>query len=97
MVKERRGDRISAPDNELFEGDIWTGSQALSLGIVDALGDLRTVMRDRFGERVKIKTISSRGGLLRFWPGRAESGAARQTAQILAALEEWAAWKRFGL
>jgi serine protease SohB len=97
MVRERRGDRLQAPDAELFEGDIWTGSQALSLGLVDGIGNLRTVMRERFGERVKLHEVSPRGNLLRRWLGRgAAHGPERQAWAVLAVLEEWATWKRFG-
>lgn len=97
-VRERRGEKITAPDTELFDGDIWTGSQALSLGLVDGLGDLRTVMRKLFGERVKIHTVNpSSGGLLRRWLA---PGSSRDEGRVWAAIsvfEDWAHWKRFGL
>ena len=97
-VRERRGEKLAAPDSELFEGDIWTGSQALSLGLVDGLGDLRTVMRKQFGERVKLRTMNPpSGGFLR---RRFGPGSARDEERISAAIsvfEDWAHWKRFGL
>ena len=97
-VRERRGEKITAPDSELFDGDIWTGSQALSLGLVDGLGDLRTVMRKLFGDRVKIRTVNpSSDGLLRRWLG---AGSSRDEGRVWAAIsvfEDWAHWKRFGL
>lgn len=97
-VRERRGEKIKTPDTELFEGDIWTGSQALSLGLVDGLGEVRGVMRERFGDRVKLRAVNpAGGGLLRRWLG---AGASRDEARVWAALsviEDWALWKRFGL
>ena len=97
-VRERRGEKITAPDSELFDGDIWTGSQALALGLVDGLGDLRTVMRKLHGDRVKIRTANpSSGGFLRRWLG---GGASRDEGRVMAAIsvfEDWAHWKRFGL
>lgn len=97
-VRERRGEKITAPDAELFDGDIWTGSQAVSLGLVDGLGDLRSVMRKLFGDRVKIRTVNpSGGGILRRWLG---GGSSREEGRVWAAIavfEDWAHWKRFGL
>jgi serine protease SohB len=96
QVRDRRSDKLSAPEGELFEGDVWTGSQALSLGLVDGLGDLRSVMRRLFGERVKIRTISPPGGVLRRWLGGGR-GTEEQVWAALSVLEDWAHWKRFGL
>lgn len=99
MVQERRGSRLKGTESELFEGDVWTGRQALALGLIDGIGDLRAVMRARFGERVRLHSVSPRPGLLRRWFGRRtqESRIETQAWATLAALEEWALWKRYGL
>ena len=97
-VRERRGEKITAPDSELFDGNIWTGSQALSLGLVDGLGDIRTVMRKQFGDRVKIRTVNpSSGGFLRRWLGGGSSRDERRVWAAISVFEDWAHWKRFGL
>jgi len=97
-VRERRGEKITALDADLFDGDIWTGSQALSLGLIDGLGDLRTIIRKLFGDRVKICTVNpSSSGFLRRWLG---GGSSRDEGRVWAAIsifEDWAHWKRFGL
>src|SRR3954470_13862288 len=51
LVASRRPNLRQDGEN-LFTGAIWTGRQALELGLVDALGDVRSVMRARFGEKV---------------------------------------------
>lgn len=48
-VKEGRGDRL-AHDPEIFSGLIWTGEQALGLGLVDGLGSPGFVAREIIGE-----------------------------------------------
>ncbi|WP_163559083.1 signal peptide peptidase SppA [Halomonas sp. NO4] len=48
-VREGRGDRL-ADDERLFSGLIWSGEQALSLGLVDTLDSLGGVARARLGE-----------------------------------------------
>ena len=97
QVRERRGEKLTAPDSELFDGDIWTGSQALSLGLIDGLGDVRTVMRKLFGERVSIRDVSPSAGPLRRWVGGGASRAEESTLAVLSAVEDWSHWKRFGL
>ena len=58
LVRTRRADKISAPEEELFSGEFWTGSQAEKLGLIDGIGDLRSVMRERFGEKVRLVLIA---------------------------------------
>ncbi|MCY1535388.1 signal peptide peptidase SppA, 36K type [compost metagenome] len=50
-VQAGRGDRLQATNNpELFSGLIWTGEQALKMGLVDKLGDADFVAREMVGE-----------------------------------------------
>lgn len=48
QVKNGRGDRLK-DDSRIFSGLIWTGEQALDLGLVDALGSAGQVARDVVG------------------------------------------------
>ena len=97
-VLDRRGDKLTSPDTEeLFEGDIWTGSQALSLGLVDGLGDMRPTMRDVHGEKVKFRTISAKNNPIKRLLGSSEDRARQQVVSALSVVEEWAAWNRFGM
>jgi signal peptide peptidase SppA len=92
-VGERRGDRLKGAPEDLFSGDFWTGRQALDLGLVDGLGDMRTVMRREFGDKVRLVRIGERRSLFRFWRGpRGEEWL----DGLAAALEERALWSRFG-
>ena len=50
-VKKGRGDRLQeAAHPELFSGLIWSGEQALELGLIDGLGSTSHVARDVIGE-----------------------------------------------
>lgn len=101
LVSSRRPG-LPAGEN-LFTGAVWTGRQALPLGLVDALGDIRTTMRARFGEKVDLVPIAeAKGGLLsrilrRGAPGKIGEAVAALPAEALAALEERGAFARFGL
>ncbi|MGB3897901.1 MAG: S49 family peptidase [Mesorhizobium sp.] len=102
MVKERRGHKLK-DDPDLFTGLFWTGKKGLELGLVDALGDMRTVMKARYGEKTRLKLIAAQKGLFgRFglFGSRAalpEEMAAAAAGGLIDAAEERALWSRFGL
>ncbi len=48
LVKKSRGDKLKASDDVLFNGDVWTGDEAVKLGLVDGISDLDSVIRDKF-------------------------------------------------
>ena len=109
-IRARRGDKLKAPEDRMFNGDVWSGREALALGLIDGIGDLRSVMRQRFGERVRLRPIQAERGLLRRRLGFGGSGGlgdvadhwgtdkwANAGAGLIAALEEDAQWRRFGL
>ncbi|KAL4422240.1 hypothetical protein ABPG77_009715 [Micractinium sp. CCAP 211/92] len=58
-VRSSRGKRLAAgKDGELFSGRAWTGRQALKLGLVDGLGDMRSVMQEQYGEKARFLLCS---------------------------------------
>lgn len=60
IVRRRRGGRITGPDDRVFNGDFFLAGEALELGLIDGVGDLRQVLKDRFGTDVKIRRITAR-------------------------------------
>lgn len=94
LVRERRGPKLRAGDEVLFEGDFWTGETAVGLGLVDGLGHMRTVLRRKFGDKVRLRTVAQEKGWLR---RRFRLGGPGWADEALAALEERALWQRFGL
>ena len=101
LVRERRGGRLEAGEETLFSGLVWSGGEALDLGLIDGLGDLRSVMRERFGDKVVLKLIPmARPGLLARLIGREpvpQVAGLLDPAATLAVLEERALWARYGL
>jgi serine protease SohB len=96
QVRQRRGDRLVAPEEELFSGAFWTGRRALELGLIDGIGDLRQVLRERFGDTVRFRPVGMRRG---WWPWRSGSAAAHAdwASALVAAIEERLMWNRFGV
>ncbi len=102
-VKQHRGEKLAGKDEELFTGEWWPALRGVELGLVDALGDMHTVLRERFGEQVKLKPIKSRRALFSL-PGiglkksSVSPGLGADLAgDVVSALEERALWSRFGL
>lgn len=92
-VTERRGDRLTGGD-ALFTGDVWSGTRALELGLVDELGTMHAVLARRFPD-AELKVIDARKGLLARLGG--PGLAAGAVPALLDGLEQRAAWARFGL
>jgi len=103
-VRERRGDRLRGAPEELFSGEFWTGRRALELGLIDGIDDLRSAMRRRFGDEVRLRLIGGERSWLR---RRLASGPlagdapsilpATWAEDLLAAVEARLWWNRFGL
>jgi serine protease SohB len=102
LVRERRGSKLKGNEKTLFSGEFWTAQMAVELGLADRIGDLRSTLRERYGEKVRTPLISEgRGFFGRRIPGLGSLEAlARQpglAADLLSALEERAVWGRYGL
>ncbi len=102
MVKERRGDKL-VDDKDLFTGMFWSGKRSQELGLVDELGDMRSVLRARFGEKTRMRLITMPRGLFgRRVPGASAGDFTGRLAGVavsglVEAAEERALWGRYGL
>jgi signal peptide peptidase SppA len=99
-VKRRRLGKIDAEDETLFSGEVMTGRAALAKGLIDGIGDLRGVMRARFGNRVRLVPVASDGR--RRWSfSRPRRGVDAERLGFVADLAGWLEarllWARFGL
>jgi len=100
-VKSSRKDRL-IEDVPLFEGDVWIGQRAVEVGLADGVGELRPVLKDRFGKDVSFREHGGRkGGLLaRLLGRRGLSGAdigAGVTDAAVEAMDARLLWARYGL
>jgi serine protease SohB len=102
LVKERRDSKLNGSDKQLFSGEFWTAQRAIELGLADRIGDLRSILRERFGEKVHSPLISAERSLFgRRLPGVSlVDTIARQPGladDLISALEIRAMWSRYGL
>ncbi len=75
LVKQSRGARLKGADDVLFTGEYWAGETSVSLGLADAIGDLRSTLRARYGDKVLTPVIAPPTGLLSGLLGRKSAGA----------------------
>src|SRR5438270_2055907 len=75
LVKQSRGGRLKGADHVLFTGEYWAGETSVSLGLADAIGDLRSTLRARFGDKVLTPVIAPASGMLSGLLGRRSPGA----------------------
>jgi signal peptide peptidase SppA len=97
-VKAMRGKKLKGDDDTLFTGEWWTGVKGLELGLVDSLGDLHQVLRERFGADVRTRAIAHKRPLFsipRF--GLAAFSGEGLAGDALAAIEDRTLWSRLGL
>jgi signal peptide peptidase SppA len=105
LVKASRGSRLKGADDVLFTGEYWAGETSVSLGLADAIGDLRSTLRARYGEKVLTPLIAPASGMLAGLFGRRSPGAGSLSLaeaagglpdELISALESRAIWARFG-
>ena len=105
-MRERRADKLKAPEDELFSGAFWTGRKALEVGLIDGIGDMRGVLREKLGDNVKLRLVAGSRPWLRRRLGLAMPGDGTGrglgdpgdwAAGLLAVVEERLWWGRFGL
>lgn len=88
-VKTRRGAKLSE-DKDLFTGEIWVGARAIDVGLVDGIGHLVPVIKERYGQKVKTNVFGPRRSLFQRFGARVLSDTMDQ-------LDEKALWARYGL
>ena len=95
VVKESRGNKLKDPEkNNIFTGEFWSGSKALKLGLVDGIGNLDQVLKEKFGENVVIKRFEKQKGFL---AKKLSSSLDSQIEKMIDNLEERNLWQKFGL
>jgi signal peptide peptidase SppA len=105
LVKASRGTRLKGADDVLFTGEYWAGETSVSLGLADAIGDLRSTLRARYGDKVLTPVVAPASGMLSGLLGRRSAGAGTLASlegisglpeELISALESRAIWAKFG-
>ena len=60
VVRSTRGNKLDTSNEEdLWSGQIWTGRQAAKLGLVDSVGSVESVCKQKFGNKVGSRSHAS--------------------------------------
>jgi ClpP class serine protease len=98
-VRRRRAGKIDETDETLFTGDVLTGRMAMDRGLVDGIGELRTVMRTRYGDKVRLRPIPADRRRLPFLSRL--PFVRREPVSLVTEFVDWLEtrllWARFGL
>ena len=109
VVKERRGEKLATDNDDLFSGAFWSAHKAEELGLIDGITDMRTKMRELYGEKVALRPIklSSGGFLSRLLRAPSTDSHHHPVAMLedprqfadhaVSAVEARLLWSRFGL
>ena len=99
LVKQGRTGRLKGDESTLFSGEYWAGETSVQMGLADGIGDLRSVLKARYGDKVAMPVIAQPTGLLSGLLGRKSAGTigfAGLSEELVSALETRAIWARYG-
>jgi len=95
LVRTRREGKIKkSKEKSLFSGEFWSGEQAKELGLVDDIGDMRSVMREKLGKKIKFERISKPKGWLKKRLGIISENV---VDGAISSVEKRGLWSKFGL
>ncbi len=93
VVEESRGSKLNKSDVELFSGEFWSGSKAKDLGLIDGIGNIYEILKEKFGEEIEIKKFKKS----KSWLSQKLSSSNNQVDQLANILDEKSIWQRYGL
>jgi signal peptide peptidase SppA len=99
IVRTRRGEVLAKErDHDIFSGQFWSGKTAVALGLADRAGDIRSVLRERYGEKVRLRLFSTERSFFgRRGVGVGGAFGSAFADRLLSHLDERALWERYRL
>ena len=66
LVRNRRSGKLNQSEEELFNGAFWSGITAARLGLIDKVGSMRSIMKEKYGDKIKFTNIEvKKKGIMR--------------------------------
>ena len=97
LVKSRRGEKLKGDDqfltDKIFTGAFWSGKKSAELGLVDAVSDMRSKMKEKFGDKIEIVQITAKKSFIKSLLSEKLS----LTENIISKIEERLIFNKFGL
>ncbi len=87
-VTERRKDKVQ--EELAFTGRFWTGRKAIEIGLVDQIGHMVPVMKEKFGDKIKFNSYAKKKKFL-------SSLGAQVIGSFMDKVKENSLWEKFNL
>ncbi len=98
LVRARRGARLKGEETVAMGGEVFSGRRALAHGLIDGIGDMRGILRERFGPKLRLRPVEpERRRFALSFPWRRRPAIGDLAADLAAQLDERLIWARFGL
>ena len=93
VVEESRKKKLNKNSGiELFSGEFWSGKKAKELGLIDEIGNINNILKEKFGKDVVIKKFEKP----KSWISKRLSSSEESVEKITSILEERSIWQRYG-
>ena len=93
VVEESRKDKLNKNSGvELFSGEFWSGKKAKELGLIDEIGNINQVLKEKYGKDVVVKKFEKP----KSWISKKLSSSEENAEKIASILEERSIWQRYG-
>jgi signal peptide peptidase SppA len=99
LVRERRSGKLKRDEDELFNGAFWAGKTAEEIGLIDKIGSMRAVMKEKFGDKIKFVAIEpkKKGFIKEIFSQKLNNFNSSLADNLIGKIEEKSFWSRFGL
>jgi len=95
LVKNSRKDKLKSENHSmLFSGEFWSGKKSLQLGLIDGVGTLQEILKQKFGKEVKVKKFEQAQSWLK---RKLSSQLPGSYSEIINELEVRSIWNKYGL
>lgn len=95
LVRKRREGKLTKAEDDVFTGAFWSGNTALKLGLIDGVSDIRSKMKEKFGDKIEIINITQKKSWLKNL--LSSKSSANQLEAAIHKLEEKIIFSKFGL
>ena len=93
VVEKSRASKLKKSEVELFSGEFWSGRKAKDLGLIDEIGNVNQVLKEKFGEDVVVKKFEKS----KSWLSKKLSSSNDHDDKLANILEEKSVWQKYGL
>ena len=99
LVKNKRQDKLKKSDDELFNGAFWSGKTAYEIGLIDSIGNMRTIMKEKFGDKIKFINIEvkKKGLIKELLASKIGGFGSNLASDLIDKIEEKEAWGKYGI